>query len=125
TRSGTNAFRGRAYWNNHNSRFDANDWFNNFNGVGKSYDNRNQYGARMGGPIVKNKTFFFAFFNGQRDLKKAQATGLTITDMAKAGIYRYYPNVDPANASATNPSVDIFGNPVIPTGATGPLSAIG
>src|SRR5207248_6445143 len=79
TRSGTNAFRGSAFWNNHNSRFDANDWFQNQQNIGKSYDNRNQYGARLGGPIVKNKTFFFAFFNGQRDLKKVQATGLTLT----------------------------------------------
>src|SRR5262249_3168943 len=91
TRSGTNQFRGSAYWANHNSAMDANDWFNNFNRVGKSFDNRNQYGVRLGGPIIKNKTFFFAFFNGQRDLKKVQASSTTWTDMAKAGIFRYFP----------------------------------
>src|SRR5438093_10501632 len=36
TRSGTNAFRGSVAWSNHNSALDANDWFNNFNGVGKA-----------------------------------------------------------------------------------------
>jgi len=117
TRSGTNQFRGSVFWNNHNSVWDANDWFNNRTNTPKSYDNRNQYGARLGGPIFKNKTFFFALFEGQRDLKKNQATGLTLTDYAKAGIIRYWPGVDPANASSQNPSVDAFGRPVVPAGA--------
>jgi hypothetical protein len=117
TRSGTNQFRGSVFWNNHNSALDANDWFNNRSGLAKSYDNRNQYGARLGGPIIKNKTFFFALFEGQRDLKKTQAAGLTLTDTAKAGIFRYWPGVDPANAASLNPSVDIFGRPVVPVGA--------
>ncbi|HYR87127.1 MAG TPA: TonB-dependent receptor [Terriglobia bacterium] len=124
TRSGTNQFRGSVFWANHNSALDANSWFNNFNGVGKSYDNRNQYGARLGGPVIKNKTFFFALFEGQRDVKKSQAAGVTLTDYARQGIYRYFPGVDPANASSANPSVDRSGNPVSPAGATGPLSAI-
>src|SRR5437879_256118 len=118
TRSGTNQFRGSAYWDNHNSKFDANDWFNNLSGVDKSFDNRNQYGVRLGGPILKNKTFFFANFEGQRDLKRSQATGLTFTDYAKSGIFRYWPGVDPSNFSSTNPSVDVNGNPRVPTGLT-------
>src|SRR5215831_11817087 len=112
TRSGTNQYRGSVSYSNHNSALDANNWFNNRNGVAKSYDNRNLYSARLGGPIIKNKTFFFLLFSGQRDLKKTQANGLTYTDMAKAGIFRFYPNLDNNNASnATNASVDIFGNP--------------
>src|SRR5262250_3539505 len=125
TRSGTNQYRGSVSWSNHNSAGDANNWFNNLNGVGKSYDNRNLYSARMSGPIIKNKTFFFALFSGQRDVKKTQATGLTFTDMAKAGIFRYWPGVDNQNAAGNNPGVDINGNPIAPAGATGPLSAIG
>ncbi len=117
TRSGTNQLRGSVFWNNHNSALDANDWFNNRSNLSKSYDNRNSYGARLGGPIVKNKTFFFALFEGQRDLKKTQAAGITLTDYAKAGIFRYWPGVDPANAGTSNPSVDIFGRPVVPIGA--------
>ena len=117
TRSGTNQFRGSVYWINHNSALDANDWFNNQTNTTKSYDNRNQYGARLGGPIIKNKTFFFALFSGQRDLKKNQATGITLTDYAKAGIFRYWPGVDPANAAAANPSVDAAGRPIVPAGA--------
>src|SRR5467141_1603859 len=59
TRSGTNQSRGSAFWANHNSAFDAATWFNNFNGVSKDYKNRNQFGVRLGGPIIKNRTFFF------------------------------------------------------------------
>lgn len=120
TRSGTNKYTGSLSWANHNSALDANNWFNNRNGIAKSYDNRNLYSARLGGPILKNKTFFFLLFSGQRDLKKTAANGLTYTDMAKAGIFRFYPNADNANASNNNPSVDIFGNP-----AKGTPSAVG
>jgi hypothetical protein len=125
TRSGTNQYRGSLSWSNHNSSLDANDWFNNRNGVAKGFDNRNLYSARLSGPVIKNKTFFFLLFTGQRDLKKVAASGLTWSDMAKAGIFRYWPGVDSTNAAGANPGVDFFGNPVSPKGATGPLSAIG
>ena len=124
TRSGTNTFHGSAAWTNHNSALDTNNWFNNQTGVSKSYDNRNQMTARLAGPIIRNKTFFFVLYEGQRDIKRTQASGLTFTDMAKAGIFRYWPGVDNNNANNSNPSVDRLGNPIAPVGATGPLAAI-
>jgi hypothetical protein len=63
-------------------------------------------------------------FEGQRDLKRQQAAGNTLTAMARQGIFRYFPGVDNANATNSNPSVDRQGNPLNPVGATGPLSAI-
>jgi len=124
TRSGTNQFRGSVFWANHNSALDASSWFNNFNGVGKNYDNRNQFGGRIGGPIVRNKTFFFLLFEGQRDLKRENATGNTLTAMARQGIFRFFPGADNTNANNANPAVDRNGNPIRPTGATGDLRAI-
>ncbi len=124
TRSGTNQFRGSVYWTNHNSALDANSWFNNFRNDPKSYDNRNEYGARLGGPIIKNKTFFFAYFEGQRDLKRENFTGPTLTALAKQGIFRFFPGVQNGNATSNNPAVDVYGNPVTPRGATGPLQSI-
>src|SRR5262245_20469940 len=121
TRSGTNQFRGSAFWTNHNSALDASNWFNNFNKVAKSYDNKNQYGFRLGGPIIKNKTFFFVLFEGQRDLKREFATGNTLTPMAKQGIFRFFPGADNANFNSSNPTVDFFGNPVRPPNATSDL----
>ena len=127
TRSGTNQIRGSVFWTNHNSSLDASNWFNNFTGVAKDFDNRNQYGARIGGPIIKNKTFFFALFEGQRDLKRQVATGNTLSAYARQGIFRYFPGVDNGNVISSLPVVDRSGNPLdwhTIKGATGDLAAI-
>src|SRR2546425_7786858 len=119
TRSGTNEFHGSLFWVNRNSKLDANSWSNNFQGVGKDYYNGNQFGGRVGGPIIKNKTFFFFLFDGQRFLTKSYFTGVVLTDQARAGNYRYFPGIQNGNILTNNPTVDRSGNPVTPTGATG------
>jgi len=58
-KSGTNSLHGSAYEFNQNAIFDARDYFNSGPKPGHS---QNQFGASIGGPIVKNKTFFFADF---------------------------------------------------------------
>jgi hypothetical protein len=122
TRSGTNQFRGSAFWTNGNSAFNANTWRNNLEGREKNYQNRNQYGFRLGGPIVKNKTFFFFLFEGNRVATREYVTGPVLTAEARQGIFRYYPGVQNGNAISSNPTVDVNGNPVTPIGATGPLT---
>jgi hypothetical protein len=59
TQGGTNTFGGRAtyYWNGRT--MNANDWFNKFSGVPRSFVNANQWGADIGGPLVKNKVFWY------------------------------------------------------------------
>jgi hypothetical protein len=66
TRSGTNAFHGNAtyYWTN--SDMNANDWFNDNTGAPEPYANANQWGAGGGGPIKKDKAFFFVNYEGLR-----------------------------------------------------------
>jgi outer membrane receptor protein involved in Fe transport len=63
TRGGTNQFHGRAsyYWNGRT--MNANTWFNNSDGTPRSFVNANQYGGDIGGPIVKDKVFFY--FNAE------------------------------------------------------------
>jgi len=68
TKSGTNKFHGNAeyFWNGR--VLNANDWFNN-NAIPKTprgFDNANQWAASLGGPIVKDKTFFFLDTEGLR-----------------------------------------------------------
>src|SRR5438552_13722191 len=119
TRSGTNQFRSSAFWTNRNSALDASKWFNNFNGVPKDYENRNQFGARLGGPIIKNKTFFFVLVDEQRYIFRQTFVGSVLTPQARQGVFRYFPGTaDNQNVTQLNPTVDRNGNPVKPAGAT-------
>jgi hypothetical protein len=60
TRSGTNDFHGSAFEYHRNDNLDANDYFNNSRGVDKARLRFNDFGYSVGGPIQKNKLFFFA-----------------------------------------------------------------
>lgn len=68
TKSGTNQFHGNAmYW--WNGRYlNANDWMSNNSGSPRPFSNANQWASSFGGPIIKNKTFFFVDFEGMRFL---------------------------------------------------------
>ena len=66
TRSGTNRFRASAYEFLRNSALDANQFFNNRLGVAKPAFRRNEFGGTVGGPIRKDRTFFFADYQGIR-----------------------------------------------------------
>lgn len=66
TKSGTNQFHGNAREYNRNTDFAANDWFNNRSGVPRAPLVRNQFGANLGGPIKKDKLFFFFDYEGLR-----------------------------------------------------------
>ncbi len=66
TMSGTNEFHGNAVWWWNGRAMNSNDWFNNFYGTPRPFSNSNQWAARIGGPIRKNKTFFFVDNEGLR-----------------------------------------------------------
>jgi hypothetical protein len=66
TRSGTNQFHGTAFEYFGNDRLDANDWFANSRGLSKPPHRLNNFGGTLGGPIRRDKTFFFAAYEGQR-----------------------------------------------------------
>jgi len=64
TRSGTNQFHGTLFDYFRNDALDANDWFANSRGLKKPALRQNDFGGVLGGPIVKNKTFFFFSYEG-------------------------------------------------------------
>jgi hypothetical protein len=68
TKSGTNAFHGNAiYW--WNGRYlNANDWMSNNSDSPRPFSNANQWATSFGGPVVKNKLFFFIDYEGMRFL---------------------------------------------------------
>jgi hypothetical protein len=65
-KSGTNSYRGSAFEFLRNDAFDANNFFNNKNHRDKPDFSQNQYGGTLGGPIFKDRTFFFADYQGSR-----------------------------------------------------------
>jgi hypothetical protein len=64
TRSGTNHFHGNVNYFWTNSDLNANDWFNNHTNTPEAYSNANQWAAAVGGPIIKNRAFFFVNYEG-------------------------------------------------------------
>lgn len=67
TRSGTNSFHGALVEYHRDTDLEANDWFNNNTGTPRPPLIRNQFGGNIGGPIIKDKLFFFFDYNGRRD----------------------------------------------------------
>lgn len=90
TPSGSNRFRGSVYEFNRDAALAANSYFNRRTGVAKPGLERNQFGGRIGGPIVKNRVFFF--FNAELLRQKTQSPQ-NVTIPANAdfidGAYRY------------------------------------
>ena len=74
SKSGTNEFHGSAYEYFRNTVLNANSFFANANRTGKQPFKQNQYGITGGGPIVKNKMFFFAGWEGFRSRQGSNYT---------------------------------------------------
>jgi hypothetical protein len=102
TPSGTNQFHGGLFEHNRNSHFGANSWFNNQSGVGRSFLNVNQLGGKIGGPIKKDKLFFYANFEAFRQHQQTPATRTILTADATNGIFTY------PNASGALQKVNLY-----------------
>src|SRR5262249_23284228 len=74
TKSGTNQFHGDAFYFLRNDAFDANNYFANAAGLPKTALHRNQFGAVGGGPILKDRLFWFADYQGTRQTEGAVTT---------------------------------------------------
>src|SRR6267154_1874511 len=81
TRSGTNSFHGTLFEYFRNSVLDANDWFANYNHLPKPQDQQNDFGGVVGGPIFKDKTFFFFSYEGLR-LRQPSTQETVVPDAA-------------------------------------------
>lgn len=66
TRSGTNGFHGTLFDYLRNDVLDANDWFSNRDHLAKPEERQNDFGGVAGGPIIKDRTFFFLSYEGLR-----------------------------------------------------------
>lgn len=100
TKSGTNEFHGNAqYW--WNGRFmNANDWFNNYYGADRPFSNANQWASNFGGPIVKNKTFFFVDTEGLRFVLPNVDQVIIPTQAFSNAVLTNVQNLNPSEVSA-------------------------
>ncbi len=95
TKSGTNHWHGGGFWQERNTYFDANTYFNNIDGLARDRILLHQVGAHIGGPIIKNKLFIFfnyEVFRFPQSWNEAQTKGaqLTVlTDGARNGLFTY------------------------------------
>ena len=81
TRSGTNRFHGTAFDYIRNDVFDANNWFANSAGLAKPRERQNDFGGTIGGPLRKDKSFFFLSYEGLR-LRLPETALSNVPDMA-------------------------------------------
>ena len=89
TKSGGNDFHGALFEYHRDTTTEANDWFNNNAGVPRAPLIRNQFGGNIGGPIRKNKAFFFGEYNGRRDNQGAQVLRVVPLDEFRNGNIQY------------------------------------
>ena len=128
TRSGTNRYTGSAVWSFRNTALDPNTWANNRNqtlppgspagtvpvATQPNWANVHQGTVSFGGPIVRNKTFFFALYDMNLVNQRASTNLLVLTPCARQGIFRYFNNWN--NSAGNDGSGGIFGSTVT-TGA--------
>src|SRR5580700_2785822 len=81
TRSGTNSFHGTLFEYFRNNVLDANDWFAGYDRLPKPEERQNDFGGVFGGPIFKDKTFFFFSYEGLR-LRQPSAQETSVPDAA-------------------------------------------
>ena len=93
SKSGSNAFHGSLYEYLRNTVLDANDFFNNASGVPRPQLVQNQFGATIGGPIVKNRTFFFFNYEGFTRRNGIPFSGLVPTPAELSGDFRADPPI--------------------------------
>src|SRR5215813_11854948 len=96
TKRGTNQFHGNAFWQAYNSAFNANTFANNaLLAAGLTDQGRkqpfhtNDFGFNIGGPIIKNKLFFFGNFEWENQPSTALFTQGVLTPSAQAGSFTY------------------------------------
>jgi outer membrane receptor protein involved in Fe transport len=107
TKSGTNQFHGNAYEYFRNTALDANDWFSNHDGLGKSPLHQNQYGANLGGPILRNKAFFFFSWEHESLISASPIAAVVPTSRELSGDF----SQDYVNVNGVS-TLDVIYNPV-------------
>jgi hypothetical protein len=100
TKTGTNAFHGNAVYFYNNKVMNANDWFNNASSTPLPGENNNQWQASVGGPIKKDKIFFFADYEGLRYVLGTSNLTIVPTPQFAAAVVQNLPSFGMNNSAA-------------------------
>ncbi len=130
TKSGTNSFHGTTYEYFRNTVLNANDFFAKRNNTGKQPFHQNQFGGNIGGPIIKDKVFFFGDYQGYRQAQGKvyvynvptlpmrtgdfSQTGAAIYDPLTTCGYNGNPACTAAQLAGTAPTRTAFPGNIIP-----------
>lgn len=91
-RRGSNEFHGALYWYHQNDDLNANSWTNNRSGVPRPELKDNRYGFRFGGPVRRDRSFFFMNYEGRNFSRPFDVLRIVPTDSLRAGIVRFRDN---------------------------------
>jgi hypothetical protein len=89
TRSGTNQYQGSSYWYLRRPEWNTNYWFNKRDGLPKDEVKVDTYGARVGGPISRDRLFFFFNYEEVRQPASMSRNKTILTTQAQQGIFQY------------------------------------
>jgi hypothetical protein len=92
TKSGSNSFHGSLYEFHRNVKTAANNWFSNRAGIARENLIRNQYGASLGGPVIKNRAFFFFNWEERKDRSASAQSRIVPTETYRNGIIQMRTN---------------------------------
>src|ERR1700731_1261561 len=84
-KSGTNSYHGSAFEFFRNDKLNANSWSNNLTGIPRGALRFNQFGATFGGPIIKQRLFFFVDYQGQRMITPSTQSAVVMSAAERAG----------------------------------------
>ncbi len=132
TKSGTNEFHGSAFEFYNGDKLNANSFFNNAGALARPPQTRHTYGGTLGGPILKEKLFFFGSYEKFRDRRGANVAYGVPTDKMRNGDFTEIPAVYPIfklydpSTTVVNPDGTIsrtqFGNFTIPGTMISPIA---
>ena len=129
TKSGTNQLRGSVFWFRNQENFNANTLLNNFGNLPKTDLSKNIFGGTLGGPIIKNKLFFFGAWERYSRTESYNQNVAVPTAKMRAGdfsevaaAYSKFQLYDPRTGGAGGVGRTPFANYTIPANLISPIS---
>jgi hypothetical protein len=125
TRSGSNQFHGEGFDFYRDQKFDSRNYFNppakdlNGNTINQSTFNRKQFGVNLGGPVAKNRSFFFGSYEGLRHLQGVDMNSGVLSDAQRAAVTNPVAKellqfIPAANAIDSTGAAHFVGSPLAP-----------